>query len=52
MNIQLLTGHAAHLVRLAIVWRRVAYRCADPMRATEDHAEADRLLNLALGGAK
>ncbi len=52
MNIQLITGHHAHLVRLAIVWRRVANRADDPGRARKDMAHAARLVNLALGGAR
>lgn len=46
--IPILTGHSAHLARIAIVWRRVFNRSHRP----DDRAEAVRVMGLALGGAR
>lgn len=47
-TIPILTGHAAHLARLAITWRRIHGRSNRP----DDLANAQRVMGLALGGAR
>lgn len=47
-HIPILTGHAAHLARLAITWRRLFGRTNHP----DDLANARRVMGLALGGAR
>lgn len=47
-SIPILTGHSAHLARIAITWRRVFNRSHRP----DDRDNAARVMGLALGGAR
>lgn len=54
MSVRILTGKAAHLLRLAVFWRRVASRAYTTAQKDSDLAQASILFHRAMaeGGAQ